>query len=331
MKRNHVNIVKRSIISLLVVLGIIGIVSINQIDGSGVEAQATEINRVTDAYEVPAHPYAYKLGDAMDIEGSINNYEHMNEKQRQRVKAQRDAVEAEQLAAKKAAEEKVLVEETAKQQATEVSEEKEQEEVKTAQENQEAKQTAVKPAQSASQPQAAAKVAPAPAAQKSTPKPAPQPAPQPKPAPKQAPKPAIGSNKIGINGNYKSYTNYGRASTDKLQSGIDAGLIVGGLNTFNGNDGETTYFGGHNPGIMNFMAGNIGIGATITVTDSNVNAFNYKMIDKVDVDEYGEGVLKSIGVSAIDAYMYGTGSESILIQFCNTNNNLMSFWYGVKI
>lgn len=328
MKRNHVNFVKQSLISLLVVLGIIGIVSINRVDGSGGKVQATEINRVSDAYEVPAHPYAYKLGDAMDIEGSINNYERINEKQRQRVKAQRDAVEAKQLAAKKAAEEKALAEETAKQQAIEVSEKKKQEEVKTAQENEEAKQTAVKPAQSASQPQAAAKVAPAPApAQKSAPKPAPQP----KPAPKQAPKPAIGSNKIGINGNYKSYTNYGRASTDKLQSGIDAGLIVGGLNTFNGNDGETTYFGGHNPGIMNFMAGSIRIGATITVTDSNGQEFNYKMIDKVDVDEYGEGVLKSIGVSAIDAYMYGTGSESILIQFCNTNNNLMSFWYGVKI
>lgn len=326
MKRNHVNFVKQSLISLLVVLGIVGIVSINRVDGSGGKVQATEINRVSDAYEVPAHPYAYKLGDAMDIEGSINNYERINEKQRQRVKAQRDAVEAKQLAAKKAAEEKALAEETAKQQAIEVSEKKKQEEVKTAQENEEAKQTAVKPAQSASQPQAAAKVAPAPA-QKSAPKPAPQP----KPAPKQAPKPAIGSNKIGINGNYKSYTNYGRASTDKLQSGIDAGLIVGGLNTFNGNDGETTYFGGHNPGIMNFMAGSIRIGATITVTDSNGQEFNYKMIDKVDVDEYGEGVLKSIGVSAIDAYMYGTGSESILIQFCNTNNNLMSFWYGVKI
>ena len=324
MKKNHVSIIKRSIIGLLAILGILVIVSIHQVDGSGVEVQATEINRVAEAHEMPVHSYAYKLGDAMDIEGSINNYERMNDKQRQIIKAQRDAVEAAQLAAKKAAEEKVLAEESAKQQATEVSEEKNQEEVKTAQENQEAKQTAVKPAQSDSQPQAAAKVAPAPA-QKS----APQPAPAPKPAP--APNPTIGSNKIGINGNYKSYTNYGRASTDKLQSGIDAGLIVGGLNSFNGNDGETTYFGGHNPGIMNFMAGSIRIGATITVTDSNGQEFNYKMIDKVDVDEYGEGVLKSIGVSAIDAYMYGTRSESILIQFCNTNNNLMSFWYGVKI
>lgn len=315
MKKNHVSIVKRSIIGLLAILGILVIVSIHQVDGSGVEVQATEINRVADGHEVPVHSYVYKLGDAMDIEGSINNYERTTKKQRQIIKAQRDAVEAEQKE----------LEEAAKQQSIEVSEEKKQEEVKTVQKTQE--NNTVKPSQSNSNPQAEAKPTAAPKAEAKS-APASQPAPQPKPEPQ---KPAIGSNKIGINGNYKSYTNYGRASTDKLQSGIDAGLIVAGLNSFNGNDGETTYFGGHNPGVMNYMVGNIHIGATIIVTDSNGKEFNYKMIDKVDVDEYGEGVLKSIGVSAIDAYMYGTESESILIQFCNTNNNLMSFWYGVKI
>lgn len=322
MKNNHVGMNRRLLIGLLAILGIIGVVSIHQVTGS--EAQATDIQQVADAQVIPAHPYAYKLGDAMDVEGSINNYERTTEKQRKIIKAQRDAIEAEQLAAKKEAEQKAL-EEAAKQQAAEASEEKKQEEVKTVQKTQE--NNAVKPSQSNSKPQAEAKPTAAPKAEAKS-APATPPAPQPKPEPQ---KPAIGSNRIGINGSYKSYTNYGRASTDKLQSGIDAGLIVAGLNSFNGNDGETTYFGGHNPGIMNYMAGNIRIGTTITVTDSNGKEFNYKMIDKVDVDEYGEGVLKAIGVSAIDAYMYGTGSESILIQFCNTNNNLMSFWYGVKI
>lgn len=322
MKNNHVGMNRRLLIGLLAILGIIGVVSIHQVTGS--EAQATDIQQVADAQVIPAHPYAYKLGDAMDVEGSINNYERTTEKQRKIIKAQRDAIEAEQLAAKKEAEQKAL-EEAAKQQAAEASEEKKQEEVKTVQKTQE--NNAVKPSQSNSRPQAEAKQTAAPKAEAKS-APATPPAHQPKPEPQ---KPAIGNNKIGINGSYKSYTNYGRASTDKLQSGIDAGLIVAGLNSFNGSDGETTYFGGHNPGIMNFMAGNIRIGTMITVTDSNGKEFNYKMIDKVDVDEYGEGVLKAIGVSAIDAYMYGTGSESILIQFCNTNNNLMSFWYGVKI
>ena len=86
---------------------------------------------------------------------------------------------------------------------------------------------------------------------------APRPAPNPKAEPN---KPAIGSNKSGINGTYKSYSNYGRANTDKLQSSIDSGLIVAGLNNFNGTDGATTYFGGHNPGVMNFMALSFHIG-----------------------------------------------------------------------
>ena len=321
MKKYYVSMMKRLMIGVLAIVTIIGIMSIHQVTGS--EALATEVNRVADNHVRLAHPYAYKLGDAMDIEGSINNYERTTEKQREVLKTQRDAIEAEQLAAKKIVEEKALAEQASQQaeETPDVVEEKKQTEVQTTQATNKA---AVNPSQSNSQPKAEAKSSTTQKAveQKVEPKPAV------KPEPKKSP---IGSNKIGINGSYKSYTNYGRASTDKLQSGIDAGLIVAGLNSFNGNDGATTYFGGHNPGIMNFMAGSIRIGSTITVTDSNGNAFDYKMINKVDVDEYGEGVLKSIGMSAIDAYMYGTGSESILIQFCNTNNNLMSFWYGVKM
>lgn len=328
MKRYHVVILKRLMIGLLAIAGVVGIMSLYQVAGS--EAQVTESNFLSDNGVKPGHPYAYKLGDAMDVESSINNYEQTTKKQSQIIQAQRDALEAEQLVAKKEAEEKVKVEQAAlqAQEANLVSEEQNNKAVQATEKAESSNESVVNPSQSNAQPKAQA----AAVASKKViePKPAAQPVAKvaPKPEPKQV---SIGSNKIGINGNFKSYTNYGRASTDKLQSGIDAGLIVAGLNSFNGNDGATTYFGGHNPGIMNFMASSIRIGATITVTDSNGTAFNYKMIDKVDVDEYGEGMLKSIGVSAIDAYMYGTGSESILIQFCNTNNNLMSFWYGVKI
>ncbi len=325
MKKYHARMTKYITIVGLAIVGIFGLLSIHHVDGSGIEGQVTETNQNVNARVRPGHPYAYKLGDAMDIEGSINNYERVTSNQKQIIKAQREAAEAEQLAAKKAEEEKRLEEQAiqAEKELIETTKATQQVAQKATQAPQENTSAATKPAQSKKQPQAEAKPA---SSQKAEAKPAP--APQPKPEPK---KPEIGSNKIGINGNFKSYTNYGRASTEKLQSGIDAGLIVAGLNSFNGNDGATTYFGGHNPGVMNFMAKSIRVGATITVTDSNGNVFNYKMIDKVDVDEYGEGVLKSIGISAIDAYMYGTGSESILIQFCNTNNNLMSFWYGVKI
>lgn len=143
--------------------------------------------------------------------------------------------------------------------------------------------------------------------------------------------PSIGPNKIGVGGVYKNYTNYGNSSTSHYQSGIDAGLIIAGFSHFNGNDSETTYFAGHNPGIMNFIEQGIHLGAVVTVTDSAGEEFKYQMIDKVDVDDIGNGILHSIGKSAIDAYYYGTGTESILIQFCNSDNGLMSFWYGTPI
>ena len=170
------------------------------------------------------------------------------------------------------------------------------------------------------------------ATQKSTPAPAPAQAPKPAPAPQQpAPQPVIGPNKIGINGVYKSYTNYGASDTATVQSGIDNGLIVAALTHFNPSDGQTTYFGGHNPGVMNFMASNMYHGAIVTVTDSNGNPHRYKMVDHVNADTSGSTVFQSIGHSAVSVYAYGSNEESILIQFCNTSNPLMSLWYGVPV
>ena len=153
--------------------------------------------------------------------------------------------------------------------------------------------------------------------------------PAPKPAP--APQPVIGPNKIGINGVYKSYTNYGKSDRATLQRGVDQGLIVAALTHFNPSDGQTTYFGGHNPGVMNFMASNMYHGAIVTVTDSNGNPHRYKMVDHVNTDNHGGAVFQSIGQSAIEVYTFGSNQESILIQFCNTSNTLMSLWYGVPV
>ena len=309
--------IKRITVVFLVLLGIIGIVSIRQVDGSSLAD-----NNSDEALVRPVHTYAYKLGDVREVKKTVQNNDRIAENRIAKIKSEQ-AAEAE----KKAAEAKEKDNETKEVTELNVAEEKTASKAVQPTESTSSQKTSSSTNQQSSKKEAASKPAPAPK-KASTPAPAPKPKSAPKAEPK---KPAIGSNKIGINGTYKSYSNYGRANTDKLQSGIDSGLIVAGLNNFNGTDGATTYFGGHNPGVMNFMASSIRIGGVITVTDSNGNAFNYKMIDKVDVDEYGEGVLKSIGVSAIDAYMYGTGAESILIQFCNTNNNLMSFWYGVKI
>lgn len=141
----------------------------------------------------------------------------------------------------------------------------------------------------------------------------------------------IGANKIGINGNYKSYVSLGRANINTIQSSIDAGNIAAGITKFNGSDNQTTYFGGHNPGIFAFMSELIYNGAVITVTDSSGNPHEYKMIEKVDTTIDGNEVLNSIGMKAIDVYNHGSNRESILIQFCNTDNDAMSFWYGEAI
>lgn len=263
----------------------------------------------------PGHAKYYKLGEANDIEMSFANYNDLAKSKSYERQNKLAAIEKQAESSKK--KEVVLAPSSSKE---DTSTKEDAPAAPVAAEEKEVTHNA-QPTQ--------ARQAPAPALP-----PAPVLAPKEVPAAKPSPEaktPPIGINKIGINGIYYSYTNYGRATTEQFQAGIDAGLIVAGFTHFNGNDGETTYFGGHNPGIMRFMEDNIHVGATVTVTDGNGQAFNYKMIDKVDVDEYGEGVLTSIGRSAIDVYMYGTGTESILIQFCNTNNYLMSFWYGVKM
>lgn len=306
---------------------------------------------VTDIEVQPVHSMPYKLGMEKDMKSSIQNMERVK-KNAYAMRAKE--LEAIQLAENKAREEVIKL---AKKQAEEeiaakekqIAEEQariEQEKLQEASQNipepthstQAAQSSGNKQAVTSSQSSASseseqpvATQQPAqPAASASKPAPAPKPQ-QPTPAPTPKPQaPQYGSHQIGINGIFIPYTNYGRASTDQLQGGINAGLIVAGFTYFDGNDGETTYFGGHNPGIMRFMENNIYIGATVIVTDANGQPHHYRMIDKVDVDPYGEGVLTSIGRSAIDAYTYGTGTESILVQFCNTSNNLMSFWYGVK-
>jgi hypothetical protein len=143
--------------------------------------------------------------------------------------------------------------------------------------------------------------------------------------------PVIGVSKIGINGIYKNYVSIGFADTETIQSVIDTGAITAALTYFSGMDGQSTYFGGHNPGVMNFMENNATIGSVITVTDANGAVFEYLLTDRVQTDTSGEAVFGTIGMSAVDAYGYGTGVESILIQYCNSYDSLMTMWYGVLL
>lgn len=152
------------------------------------------------------------------------------------------------------------------------------------------------------------------------------------PTPPPAQLAAIGPSKIGVAaGIYKSYVSYGYADTATLQAGIDAGQVVAGLTYFSGNDGETTYFAGHNPGVMSWMNQHLYNGSIVTVTDSSGQAFQYKMIDFAITNVAGQDRLTSIGQSAVSVYAFGSGQESIAIQYCLSGSTEMIFWYGVRV
>jgi hypothetical protein len=129
-----------------------------------------------------------------------------------------------------------------------------------------------------------------------------------------------------------SYTSLGYTTdTAYIQNKIDTGLIVSSLSTFSGSDNQTTYFSGHNPGIMNFLASRLNLNDIITITDANGTSSSYKMVEHVDSDLYGEAWINSANNSVINVYLEGSYTESIAIQFCNTDNDLVSVWYGIKI
>lgn len=142
--------------------------------------------------------------------------------------------------------------------------------------------------------------------------------------------PKLAPNSIGVNGIYKPFHSLGaETNLGVIQGAIDAGWIVTTISTFNPRDNQTTYFGGPNPGIMNFMEENIQTGAIVTVVDSNGTSYDYQAVDHAVVDQYGEAMLNTIGMRVIDLYSNGSNQESIAIQYCLSNSELMIMWYLV--
>lgn len=136
-------------------------------------------------------------------------------------------------------------------------------------------------------------------------------------------------NTIGINGIFKSFTELGNTTyTPDVQSHLNNGEIVASLTYYSSDDGQTTYFSGHNPGVFNYMYENIYIGAVITVVDRNGKNTDYIAVEGVYVDKMGETYINSIGDTAINLYNYGSNRESIAIQYCL--GNTMMVWYCEK-
>lgn len=135
-------------------------------------------------------------------------------------------------------------------------------------------------------------------------------------------------NSIGINGMFRNYLPIGRGnSVDVVEHYINGGNLITTVGSYNPYENQTTYFGGHNPGIMDYMEQNLSVGSMVTVTDSKGQPFDYQAVDYTIVDIYGEGVLGSIGMSAIDLYEFGSNQRSLAIQYCLSNSDLMVMWY----
>lgn len=142
----------------------------------------------------------------------------------------------------------------------------------------------------------------------------------------------LAPNSIGINNIFKSFKSLGtETNLEVIQASIDAGFIVSTISPFNPHDGQTTYFGGHNPGVMSFMEANMQTDSIVTIVDGNGHPYDYQAIDHGIVDQYGETMLTSIGMNVIDLFTYGSQQESIAIQYCLSNSELMVMWYLVPV
>ena len=142
-----------------------------------------------------------------------------------------------------------------------------------------------------------------------------------------APQP-VASNPVASAPSYAPYKMYviGKTLTYK-NGGIDNGQAIidgninlvstwGGAETWSGSDGMNTHFIGHSHGAFKGL-GNIGIGASIIVTDSNGNPTFYKVTNKIVVDDDCVGV--NDGKYYYD-YVTGTGGgEVITLQTCQTS------------
>ena len=142
--------------------------------------------------------------------------------------------------------------------------------------------------------------------------------------------PAILPNSIGINGDYRQFYEVGYTSdTGHIQGIMDKGNLVACFSPFIPNDGELTYFVGHNPGIFTYMANSVYVGAVVSIVDDDGTIYNYKMIENVVTDTKAYTNINSIGKTVRDAYNYGTGQESIIMQYCIGESIMV--WYGVPI
>lgn len=137
-------------------------------------------------------------------------------------------------------------------------------------------------------------------------------------------------NSIGFGGVYFPFLDMGPSTTANVQTVIDAGYVAASTTFFSPTDGNTTYFSGHNPGIFSYFAMDFEVGGVVTVIDDDGSEHLYTLVERVVMEDTKDvGVQNQFtGLSAGEIYTYGSGQESIAIQFCQ--GTTMYQWYAVK-
>lgn len=137
-------------------------------------------------------------------------------------------------------------------------------------------------------------------------------------------------NSIGYAGAYYPFLDMGPSITADVQKVIDAGYIAASTTFFSPIDGNTTYFSGHNPGVFSYFAMDFEIGGVVTIIDDDGREHYYTLVERVVMQDTKDvAVLNEYtGLSAGEIYTYGSGQESIAIQFCQ--GSTMYQWYAVK-
>lgn len=143
--------------------------------------------------------------------------------------------------------------------------------------------------------------------------------------------PTTPANHLMFAGSSSYYQFVGQYNPSEAQRVIDSGIISSSVVAFNPSDGQTTYFAGHNPGVMSAYYSNLQIGSIVSVSDSAGNIYQYQMTDVVATNTKGGAVFPTLGISAAHLYYMGSGQESIAIQYCVNGSSDMRVWYGVKI
>ncbi len=123
---------------------------------------------------------------------------------------------------------------------------------------------------------------------------------------------------INMAGQSISYQNGGQSSGQSIIDN-DGNMVStwGGQAVQNGNDGLSTHFIGHNPGIFSVLF-NLSVGSQVEITDANGNGTMYAVSRIFQADDYGTDI--ATGEDNWDLITGSNNGEMVVFQTCITDS-----------